>query len=369
MSKNKIHNNILNIALCLIMFAIGAISGFSIYTVTTIESDKLVFSSDSLQIHFLELGNVNAGDCIYIKAGNTDILVDGGSKANSLPTIKQYVDQFVEDNTIEYGIVTHAHQDHYACFASETSLFDYYKFNVLIDFAQTNNEDSRLYENYLEEKQEEIQEDNMVNYSILDCMQEKNGAKKEYELSDGITLKFLDSAYYYEESSDENNHSVCFLITQGENNYLFTGDLEKEGEEKLVEMNELPKCVLYKAGHHGSKTSSSEALLSIIDPEYVVVTCVAGSYEYTQNSLNTFPTQEFINRVSKYTENVYVTSLATVEYDTTEQEYENIGFTSMNGNIVVYSSGNDVNLSFTNNDLKLKDTEWYKANRTSEYWN
>ena len=54
--------------------------------------------------------------------------------------------------------------------------------------------------------------------------------------------------------------------------FLFTGDLEEEGEIKLVENNKSLQELrdnneqfgvdLYKAGHHGSKTSSSETLLS-----------------------------------------------------------------------------------------------------------
>lgn len=362
MARKKKTYPILNVALCLIMFTIGVLSGFSVYAVTTIKSDKLIFSSSDLQIHFLELGNIYAGDCLYIKAGDNDIIVDAGSKKSSLTTIRTYVDNFVEDGIIEYAIVTHAHQDHYACFASEDSLFDYYKFGTLIQFAETGNEESNLYENYCENLQEEAQTDGMKIYTALECVQEKNGAQRVYNLAEGITLTILDSLYYYEESEDENNHSVCFLITQGENNYLFTGDLEKEGEEELVKRNNLPKCVLYKAGHHGSKTSSTDALLSVIEPEYVIVTCVAGSVEYTDNLDNTFPTQAFINRVSKYTDYVYVTSVAEI-VEVKEGDYDNVSYTSMNGNIVVYSDSNEVKFNFSNNDTILKDTQWFKESR------
>ena len=62
---------------------------------------------------------------------------------------------------------------------------------------------------------------------------------------------------------------------------MFTGDLEEKGEEALVENNTLPKCKLFKAGHHGSPTSSTEALLSVIQPEIVCVSCCCGSEEYT----------------------------------------------------------------------------------------
>ena len=102
---------------------------------------------------------------------------------------------------------------------------------------------------------------------------------------------------------------------------LFTGDLEKDGEEERIKKNpELPKVDLYKAGHHGSKTSSSEALLSVIQPKTVCICCCAGSPEYTKNANNQFPTQDFINRIAKYTNEIYVTTLCV--------DYQNNKFTS-----------------------------------------
>ena len=102
--------------------------GGSIHTSTEISGD--------LQIHFLELGNYYTGDCVYIKAGDTDVLIDAGSKTSSVPTISAYLDQYVTDNKLEYVIVTHAHEDHYAGFAASTGIFDLYECEVIIDFAQ-----------------------------------------------------------------------------------------------------------------------------------------------------------------------------------------------------------------------------------------
>ena len=54
------------------------------------EIDVDVINESELSMHFLELGNKYTGDCIYIKVGETDILVDGGSKTSSISTIKNY---------------------------------------------------------------------------------------------------------------------------------------------------------------------------------------------------------------------------------------------------------------------------------------
>ena len=147
------------------------------------------------------------------------------------------------------------------------------------------------------------------------------------------------------------------MINQGDSHFLFTGDLEKEGEEHLVEYNTLPEVELFKAGHHGSKTSSNDVLLEVIKPKIVCVCCCAGSDEYTKVNDNMFPTQAFVSRISKYTDKVYVTSLAT------DNE---LGYTSMNGNIIVTSTKEGINVNCSNNNTILKDTVWFKENRKWE---
>jgi beta-lactamase superfamily II metal-dependent hydrolase len=49
-----------------------------------------------------------------------------------------------------------------------------------------------------------------------------------------VTLNILYQKYYEQSTSSENNYSVCTLLSQGDDHYLFTGDLEKSGENKLI---------------------------------------------------------------------------------------------------------------------------------------
>ncbi len=317
-------------------------------------------TKQELTIHFLELGNKYAGDCIFIQYGDVDVLIDGGSRENSADTIEKYVDGYCTDGVLEYVIVTHGHQDHIAAFAGNTtykSLFERYECETIIDFPLTNST-SKTYGRYVAARDAEV-EAGAVHYTALQCYNNEGGAKRSYSLGEGVSMNFLYNYYYDHKTSNENNYSVCMYIQQGEYNYLFTGDLEGEGEEYLVQYNELPQCKLYKAGHHGSKTSSSEALLGVIKPEYVCVCCCAGSPEYTSNNNNTFPTLAALQRIMKYTDNIYVTTLAT-DVDLAKEKWN---YTSMNGNIVVRSNGVDFSLTGSNNSVKLKDTDWYKANR------
>lgn len=326
-----------------------------------------VYSNGELSIHFLELGNNYSGDSIYIKSGTTDVLIDGGSRTGSSETIRNYIKNFVTDNVLEYVIVTHADRDHIAAFAgdgSNKSLFEYYGVGTIIDFPKTNKESATLSRYY--QKRDDLVSAGTAHYTALECWNQTSGAKQSYELSDGVTLNILYNFYYENSSSDENNYSVCFQIEQGDNKFLFTGDLEKEGEQKLVENNDLTKVKLFKAGHHGSKTSSNDVLLNVIKPEIVVVTCVAGSVEYTQNLSNTFPTQDFIDRISEHTTQVYVTTLGNVEENQNDtKKYKDVGFSSFNGNIVVTLNQNGVSVSCSNTNTLLKDSAWFTTFRNT----
>ncbi len=323
------------------------------------------YGDKDLSFHFLELGNNYTGDSTYIKAGDVDILIDAGSRQNSADAIASYVDNYCTDGKLEYVIATHAHQDHIAGFTNTNArngIFKRYECGVIIDFALTN-ASSAVYNNYVTARDEEVAA-GAKHYTALECCNETNGAKKTYELGEGMSMTILYQRFYSESSSDENNYSVCVLFNHGDKYYLLTGDLEAEGEASLVASNNLPEVELFKAGHHGSYTASTDTLLSKIKPKIVCVCCCAGSVEYTQNSANTFPSQAFIDRVAPYTTQVYVTTLGSVEFDSDKNKYVDTGFSSMNGNITVLSSGGNVTVTCSNNNTVLKDTAWFQANRT-----
>lgn len=317
-----------------------------------------VIVEDELSIHFLELGNRYSGDSIYIKAGDVDILVDGGSRESSANTIDAYLKQHVTDNTLEYLIVTHADQDHIAALAgngTHAGIFDRYDITNIIDFPRTD-KNTQIYNRYVEKRSAEIAQ-GANHYTALQCYNETDGAQRTIELTDNISIEILYQKFYEQKSSDENNYSVCFQIDHSGRKFLFTGDLEEAGEKSLAENNNWDQPVeLFKGGHHGSGTSSTAVLLAKIQPKIVCICCCAGSSEYTSNTANQFPTQAMIDRVALYTDMVYVTTLCI--------DYSSSKFTSMNGNIAVTSDADGVGVVGSNNTTKLKDTEWFVANRT-----
>ena len=427
-------NKALIIFLSLIMFIIGGVGGVGAlayitlpYSEELIETEEVYFSKSSsgdtiklaqgvqqaedgaVSVHFLELGNKYTGDCTYIKVGeNIDILIDCGSKSNSVATVSSYLNQYVTDGVLEYVIITHAHQDHYAGFATTAkvdSIFDLYECETIITFATTNQKmpeqywdksidtgndeqyvsklgitsygeitssTSTLYANFNRELTAELETkltkgSKAGNYpthlTATEVLDTYVDGKIVLDQTNDINLQVLNNCYYTT-SGHENNYSVCTLLNQGEKYFIFTGDLEKDGEKYLVKQTSNPvlhqtdfSVEVYKAGHHGSKTSSSTELLDVIKPKIVCVCCCAGSNEYTNTDENQFPTEIFIENVSRYTTQVYVTTLC-INYDNDE-------FMSFNGNIVVMAGKDDVTVGVycSNNTTVLKDSEWFINNR------
>ena len=334
-------------------------------------------ASADLSIHFIAPAVKASGDCTLIKVGNTEVLIDAGPTQGNVDEIKDYLEDYCTDGVLEYVIATHADTDHIAGLVGTSTKGTYngilysYEIGMIISFDRTNKEtetasgNPTLYGRYLTALEYAGSRGTEI-FTASQCWNQTGGAERTYFLDEAqnISMNILYNYYYDHDSGDENNYSVCMLLSQKsdeeENHYLFTGDLEEDGEERLVQNNELPHVVLYKAGHHGSKTSSTSALLERITPEYVAVCCCAGYNEYGAAEENIFPTQAFIDRVGSYTDKIYVTIMWEEETD---------GFCEMNGDIVFYyGSVNDeegiLKLWCSNHDIILKETDWFKENRT-----
>ena len=334
-----------------------------------------------LTIHFLELGNKNVGDCVYINYGNLDIIIDAGSKQDSAAAIVKYLKKedgkdhpYVDDSKIEYVIATHAHEDHIGAFNSYPTVktappgvLDAFEIGTIIDFPKTNST-TATYNRYVATV-ERLVKAGTVHYTALQCYNEEYGAERIFDLGGGVKLEILYNYFYENYSKEENNYSVCVKLIdeKHDNQYIFTGDLEKEGEDRMVEYYKtnhgglgLGKCALYKGGHHGSNTSSNEELMAEIAPDYICVCTCAGTTEYTTLVGGQFPTQNFINRVAPYTDKIFLT--------TQMNSYTNNTYESFNGNIILNIADANGKITVTGDGIqgnkKLRETDWFKANRT-----
>ena len=79
---------------------------------STANSTEISAENGEFSVHFLELGNKYSGDCTLIKSGDTEVLIDAGSRKGSAETLKTYIDEYCTDGVLEYVIATHAHEDH-----------------------------------------------------------------------------------------------------------------------------------------------------------------------------------------------------------------------------------------------------------------
>ena len=161
----------------LIILCVLAIIIFGVYVWTLKPVSQSSVSAGQVKVHVLTIGNKNAGDCILIQTATSDILVDAGSKANSVSAITNYLNDHVTDGKLEYVIATHAHEDHIACFAiTDGSIFDLFECGTIIDFPRTNSS-SATYNRYVTERNAEV-DAGAKHYTALDCIEETNGGVK-----------------------------------------------------------------------------------------------------------------------------------------------------------------------------------------------
>lgn len=103
---------------------------------------------------------------------------------------------------------------------------------------------------------------------------------------DSITLGEVKILGYYPAGTAKleaaNDHSIGMLLHAPDFQMLFTGDMDEACEQQMLaalwEANAgYPKIDVLKAGHHGSHTSSSEALLAALRPDYAILSYGVGN--------------------------------------------------------------------------------------------
>ena len=107
-----------------------------------------------------------------------------------------------------------------------------------------------------------------------------------YGLGQGDSLQtgtfHMECIYPFKKQTELTGNASSLVIKVENNNFcsLFTGDLEADGEEKILReytaegiFSGNKKCNLLKVAHHGSSSSSGIRFLQEVCPEYAVVSC------------------------------------------------------------------------------------------------
>ena len=122
-------------------------------------------------------------------------------------------------------------------------------------------------------------------------------------VSEDMQLQFPDGTIdlFVPDNLNEENASISALMSAQEYDILITGDMDIDGERRLLAQHELPKLELLIAGHHGSKNATGAELLEKTCPDAVLICVGKNSYGH--------PAQETLNRIISSGAAVYRTDL------------------------------------------------------------
>ncbi|MCI8609220.1 MAG: DNA internalization-related competence protein ComEC/Rec2 [Firmicutes bacterium] len=187
------------------------------------------------QIVFVDVGQ---GDCVHIREGNRNILIDGGGSANynvGKQTLKPYLLKNGVGH-VDLAIATHLHMDHYQGIKELDEIYPIHTIGTGMVYG------------------DEVKVSNEVWIETL----------WPINLDDGVT-------------QDGNDLCSVFMIHYYGWKVLMTGDLDEKGEREMMAFYrergqiERLKANVLKVGHHGSKTSTCQEFLEVVKPELAVI--------------------------------------------------------------------------------------------------
>ena len=114
----------------------------------------------------------------------------------------------------------------------------------------------------------------------------------EIELTPTATLNLLhpiDAESTNLLDQDKNDDSLVIKLTYREVDVLFTGDIGKKAEDRLIASGVDLLSEILKVPHHGSRTSSTAPFIDAVQPQYAI-------FSLGQNSLYQFPHSEVVAR-------------------------------------------------------------------------
>lgn len=207
--------------------------------------------------------NVGQGDSIFIETPqHHQILIDGGPDSSVLQKLSDQMPFY--DRSLDLIILSHPEKDH--LFGLLEVLKRYKVENILWTGVVRDTAEWREWQSAIKKEGAEIK---IVKAGQRIILQEEN------------PKIYIDVLYPFEnlegkEVKDSNSTSIVARLTIGEKSFLFTGDIGKVDEEKLLDKN-IDSDIL-KVAHHGSKYSSSEEFLKKVSPDIAVIQVGKNNY-------------------------------------------------------------------------------------------
>ncbi len=228
---------------------------------------NLVNIKESMEIHFIDVGQ---GDSILIKLNKKNLLIDtGGSIFKNNNISENIVLPYLEKigvRSLDAIFITHFHEDH--CQGLPLMLQEFKVKNIFISHTPTEEYLKLMDKNKFTflRKGNSIDIDKNTSFKILWPMEERD----------------------YEENL--NNKSMVGLLNYKGIKALFTGDIECQVEEKLLD--NIDKVDILKVAHHGSDTSSIKSFIEKTNPEISLISV-------GRNNIYSHPSKEVLDELKE----------------------------------------------------------------------
>ena len=264
--------------------------------------------------------DIDQGDAVLIQTGAKNILIDtgddkyyeDGKKGKENTQLLTELQKLKIDH-IDTLVMTHAHADH---IGKADKVIAQYGVKELVYNGIPST--SKYFINAL--KAAKANGTQQVKVKAGDVLDFGNGVSFEIVSPSQSLIDEDTAAIKAKKKVDVNNESVVGRLTFGNFAMLFTGDAEGPVEKDMVaSYGKKLKCQVLKAGHHGSKTSSTAEFLKLVQPESVVMSLgVKNQYGH--------PHEALLNRLQK-------------------QGIKNIYRTDANGTITIVSDGSSYSIT------------------------
>lgn len=293
------------------------------------QADNPYVTGDTLQMTVLDIGQ---GDCIYIAfPDGKNMMMDIGSEFGTTSPWER-ANAFLQERKvtqIDYLFITHGDYDH---IRDAKKLLDNYEIKSLympLDKAQDSVTwlellDAARAETYTDESGNKVDaayNNNVGAYTISG----ENWEMKCYSFDENDFPEKINSA------EKKNAVSPICLLEYAERTIVLTGDANEMTEEYVIGKGYLDNIDtdILKVGHHGSKSSTTQAFLDKIDAEFAIIS-TSGTREEPNESY-THPNPDLLARLDSY-----VDAVPDADYNGFRQIY----ITASDGDITVTIGAN-----------------------------
>lgn len=280
-----------------------------------------------LLVHMLDVGQ---GDCIYIQLPDgKDMVIDCANYNDDGEYEKKtfdYLDKYIEDDTVEYLMLTHCDSDH-VYFMDE--LLERYQVEKLfmpnvLAVPGTTSKDKKALQDQIDalDTSRFTDKDTVgtITYAeffiaaltepdceiVLNVDPDANTNSIIIEETTYRLVFYCPTQEYYDDyglntAERKNAISPIGILEYNNRKIMLTGDSNEINEPLVMARTGKIDCDVLKVGHHGSETSTSNAFLGDYTFEYAIISC--NSYG---NKFN-HPRQATLDRLKSHNIEVYRT--------------------------------------------------------------